>query len=123
MNQHSSRRRGPRLKSRGGRAKRKTVWERRRKERGREQGKQHSRSTNPEKKTLIHCITTIFGTIITACFFIPSIIPSICAGSANGFTGPSGFPLPALAPEGEVVGGAMSAPVDSWVCSVVERDV
>lgn len=34
-------------------------------------------STNPEKKIFIHCIINIFGTIITACFFIPSIIPSI----------------------------------------------
>lgn len=71
--------------------------------------------TNPEKKTLIHCMTTIFGIIITACFFIPSIIPSICAGSANGFTGPSvGF---------FSTGALTRAPVDSCVYSVLEREV
>jgi hypothetical protein len=41
----------------------------------------NSLRTNPEKNMLIHCIMTMFGTIMTACFFIPSIMPSICEGS------------------------------------------
>jgi hypothetical protein len=58
---------------------------------------------------------TIFGIIMTACFFIPSIIPSICVGSANGFAGASVF--------SEGAGVETSAPVDSWVYRLLEREV
>jgi hypothetical protein len=36
------------------------------------------------------------GTIITTCFFMPSIIPSIWPGSVNGFTGATGPSLSSL---------------------------
>lgn len=45
----------------------------------------YSLSTNPWKKKLIHPMMIICGTIITICFFIPSIIPSIALGSVSGF--------------------------------------
>lgn len=43
--------------------------------------------TKPEKKKLIHPMSTICGTIITACVFIPAIIPSMAPGSVRGFGG------------------------------------
>lgn len=57
---------------------------------------------------------TIFGIIITACFFIPSIMPSIWVGSANGFAGVSGFSETTV---------ETRAPVDSWVYRWLEREV
>lgn len=59
---------------------------------------------------------TIFGIIMTACFFIPSIMPSICVGSASGFAGVSAF-------FSSTAGAETRAPVDSWVYSAVEREL
>jgi len=49
--------------------------------------------TKPWKKKLIHPMRTICGTIITACVFIPAIIPSMAAGSERGFGGGEGVSL------------------------------
>lgn len=48
---------------------------------------------NPWKKKLIQPMMTICGTIMTICFFMVSIMPSMAEGSARGLPGAWAFAL------------------------------